>query len=120
MNLNHVAKSDGREKAQRAQKKVRTVCRSMNSRAVHRPGVDIASCLSVLRFMCLFAANLSAGNISRIALENCRLTACAEAIIDRVNEHGTYYTVSGAATVPNGCRAVSRQARLAFMIFRLG
>jgi len=30
-----------------------------------------------------------------------RLTGSTDAVADRVNEHGTYYTVSGLATGPN-------------------
>jgi hypothetical protein len=49
----------------------------------------------------LAQAGFGANNADALEIEIRRLTASADAQIDRVNEHGTYYTVSGAISGPN-------------------
>jgi hypothetical protein len=49
----------------------------------------------------LAQAGFTANNAPALEAEIRRLTASCEAVIDRVNEHGVYYTVSGTLTGPN-------------------
>jgi hypothetical protein len=49
----------------------------------------------------LAQAGFGADSADALEVEIRRVTASAEAQIDRVNEHGTYYTVSGVIKGPN-------------------
>lgn len=49
----------------------------------------------------LAQAGFGIDSASALEMEIRRLTASTEALVDRVNEHGIYYTVSGTVTGPN-------------------
>jgi hypothetical protein len=49
----------------------------------------------------LAQAGFAADNAPALEAEIRHLTASTEAVVHRVNEHGTYYTVSGILTGPN-------------------